>query len=274
MRRNRGVCAREVEGDVESFPPLTPLPPCLTGLPPRGCPQLLRSAARAPPWSCATTGGPGRHAQGNLISRYDPDQGARRPRLGGGAATGRRADRLAGPAHQARGGVAKRGHHLRDPATPHVGPTVIARHLVDPMALGRDLPRLTNQAQPLPRTRPLWAKAGAPRDHAVALCPTRLAGDVALDVDDLGQPRPVTVPHRYWAGGQVARLDASVPAVDRLAGRHSAPRRQWRGHSGRPTAWRRTSMPAERSWNGACPVQGAGPETHVSWRRGSGWGMP
>ena len=75
------------------------------------------------------------------------------------------------------------------------------------MAFVLDLPMLTDQAQQPLRTRPVRTKAGDPVDYLVALRPARLDGDVTLDLDHLGQPRPVTVPHQRRTGGQAARLD-------------------------------------------------------------------
>jgi hypothetical protein len=86
------------------------------------------------------------------------------------------------------------------------------------MDLVLDLPMLTDQAQQLLGTGLVWAKARHSIDHFVALPRARLQSDSALQLEDLGQPRPVTVAYQRRTSGQPALLDAAMPAVARLRG--------------------------------------------------------
>jgi hypothetical protein len=62
-----------------------------------------------------------------------------------------------------------------------------------PLDLVLDLPMLTDQAQHLLRTRLLRADAGDPVDDVLALDLARLPGHMALTLEQLSQPGPVTV---------------------------------------------------------------------------------
>ena len=81
----------------------------------------------------------------------------------------------------------------RRPATAHGGAIRIARHLADPMDLGRDLPRPTDAAPHALWIRPVRATAADPVAHGVVRLPCRRAGDVALKVAHRGQAQPITV---------------------------------------------------------------------------------
>jgi len=69
-------------------------------------------------WFCQVVDPP---SQGHLIVWDDPAQSESRPRLCCATAAGRRDIRLPGPAQQADGGVATRGHDLRNATTAHLG---------------------------------------------------------------------------------------------------------------------------------------------------------
>src|SRR5215831_16715275 len=151
--------------------------------------------------------------QGHSVFQCNTDQGPGGSRLGRDTAAGCRYVCGACPAHEPHDRVAQRRRDLWDMATPHLGAICLKGHISPPMGLVLDLPRAADQGQQPRRVGLLWCEARNAGPHCLADRPRVFDEDLALQVQHVGQSRPVTLPHPPGPGWQPALLATTMPAV-------------------------------------------------------------